>query len=144
VDEIDVGKLVEGMTADIEIGALSNQKIEGKLLRISPKAHKEEGSTLFEVEIEISDVGEIFLRAGYSANADIIITRKTDIILIPERLITMRDSMNFVEVADSLGVITERQIEIGLSDGISIEVTSGLDVGEIMVERPPREISISD
>lgn len=145
VDEIDVGKLYLGMTAEIEIGALSSQeKIEGKLTKISPKAHKEEGSTLFGVEIEIPESGSSYLRAGYSANADIIIRKKEDILLIPERLIRVKDSVQYVEVQDTLLNIEERQIETGLSDGIKIEVTEGVDEGEMLVERPPKEISISD
>ena len=145
VDEIDVGKLSEEMPAEIEIGALSSKdKISGMVTKISPKAHKEEGSTLFEVEIRIDDLGESFLRAGYSANADVIITKKEDIILIPERLIRMRDSVQFVEVQDSTLVITEREVETGLSDGINIEIVTGLDEGEIVVERPPKEIEVWD
>lgn len=143
VDEIDVGKLKEGMLAEIEIGALSSQeKVTGVVRKISPKAHKEEGSTLFEVEIRIDELGATFLRAGYSANADVIITRKEDIILIPERLIRTKDSAQFVEVQDSALVISERPVKTGLSDGINIEVTSGLEEGEVLVERPPKDIEI--
>ncbi len=141
VDEIDVGKLFVGMPAEIEIGAISGDRIEGKLVRISPKAHKEEGSTLFEVEISIHGGGDIFLRAGYSANADIIITKKEDIILIPERLIRLEDSVSTIELVDSMGVITEKEIKTGLSDGINIEVIEGVDVGMEIVERPPKEIT---
>jgi HlyD family secretion protein len=141
VDEIDVGRLREGMPAEIEIGALPNEKVTGVLQRISPKAHKEEGSTLFEVEISIEDTGRKFLRAGYSANADIIITKKEDILLIPERLISMSDSITTVEIEDSTGVVTVREIKTGLSDGINIEVVEGLKEGELLVERPPKEIT---
>ena len=145
VDEIDVGKLAEGMPAEIEIGALSSQdKVSGIVTKISPKAHKEEGSTLFEVEVQIDDVGATFLRAGYSANADVIITRKEDIVLIPERLIKTRDSLQYVEVEDSLKVITEREVKTGLSDGVNIEISSGLDSGEVLVERPPKDIEVWD
>lgn len=145
VDEIDVGKLTEGMEAEIEIGALSSsEKAIGTLNKISPKAHKEEGSTLFEVEIEISELGSSFLRAGYSANADIIILKKEDIVLIPERLIRFEDSVSYVELQDSLDVITKRIIETGLSDGINIEVVDGLVEGELVIERPPKEIEIWD
>ena len=142
VDEIDVGKLKEGMIADIEIGALSSrEKITGTLRKISPKAHKEEGSTLFEVEIVIDENSGNFLRAGYSANADIVITSKEEIILIPERLIrTKDDSTQYVEVVDSLDIVTTRDIETGLSDGINIEIVKGLDLDEMVVERPPKEI----
>ena len=145
VDEIDVGKLVVGMNTEIEIGALSSEnKIDGILTKISPKAHKEEGSTMFGVEIEIDNSGDIFLRAGYSANAEVVIRKKVDILLIPERLLILRDSSQFVEVEDSLKVITEREVTTGLSDGIRIEIIEGVDEGELIVERPPKEISISD
>lgn len=140
VDEIDVGKLHDGMAVEIEVGALSGDKISGVLKRISPKAHKEEGSTLFEVEIELDEVDLGFLRAGYSANADIIITRKEDILLVPERLVKIEDSLATVEVEDSLGIVTTVEIETGLSDGINMEVTTGLSEGDKLVERPPREI----
>ncbi len=143
VDEIDVGKLREGMTAEIEIGALTSQeKVSGVVTKISPKAHKEEGSTLFEVEVRIDDLGAAFLRAGYSANADVIITKKEGVVIIPERLIRTRDSVQFVEIQDTALAITEREIETGLSDGINIEIVSGLDSGEVLVERPPKEIEI--
>lgn len=142
VDEIDVGKLYQGMPCEIEIGAIPNEKIEGVLQKISPKAHKEEGSTLFEVEITIKDAGSLVLRAGYSANADVIITRKEDILLIPERLISIEDSISSVEIQDTLGVITTREITTGLSDGINIEVVEGLSEGDLVVERPPKEITV--
>ncbi|HWR83351.1 MAG TPA: efflux RND transporter periplasmic adaptor subunit [Candidatus Deferrimicrobium sp.] len=141
VDEIDVGKLREGMTVEIEIGALPNEKISGVLSKISPKAHKEEGSTLFEVEIAIGEVSRQFLRAGYSANADVIITRKENILLVPERLVKMKDSVVTVEVQDSAGIITTAEVKTGLSDGIKIEIIEGLSEGQLLVERPPKEIT---
>lgn len=141
VDEIDVGKLQVGMEVVLEIGALPNESVSGLLTRISPKAHREEGATLFEVEVEITAVGGIFLRAGYSANADVMITRKTDILLAPERLITMADSIATCEVMDTAGLITEREVTLGLSDGINIEIVAGLDEGELLIERPPKEIT---
>jgi HlyD family secretion protein len=140
VDEIDVGKLSVGMPVEIKVGAIPNDTIKGYLDKISPKAHKEEGSTLFDIEIVLTDVGKAFLRAGYSANADIIITRKADILLVPERLVKMTDSSSSVEVKDSIGIISERRIKTGLSDGINIEVVEGLSEGELVVERPPKEI----
>jgi len=141
VDEIDVGKLRVSMEVEMEIGALPNEKVFGKLTRVSPKAHREEGATLFEVEVEITDAGNNFLRAGYSANADIMITRKTDILLAPERLITMEDSVASCEIMDTAGVITSREVTVGLSDGINIEIVEGLEEGELLVERPPKEIT---
>ncbi len=141
VDEIDVGKLSLGMPVEIEIGAIPNQKIQGKLVKISPKAHKEEGSTLFEVEIAITESNGQFLRAGYSANADVIITKKDSILLVPERLVKFQDSVATVEVRDSIGTVTSLTIKTGLSDGINLEVTEGLKEGDLVVERPPKEIT---
>ena len=141
VDEIDVGKLKVGMTAEIEIGAIPNEKLTGILATISPKAHKEEGAILFEVEIHLDDLGDKILRAGYSANADVIISKKEDIILVPERLVKIEDLIATVEIMDSLGTIDTVIIETGLSDGINIEVVSGLKGGEKAVERPPKEIT---
>jgi len=142
VDEIDVGKLYEGMPVEIEIGAIPNKKISGILTKVSPKAHKEEGSTLFQVEIEIGrDTAQIALRAGYSANASIIINHKDSVLIVPERLVKMTDSVSTVEVKDSAGVVTTKTIKTGLSDGINIEVVSGLAENEQVVERPPKQIT---
>jgi HlyD family secretion protein len=141
VDEIDVGKLRIGMEVELEIGALPGAKVIGTLAKVSPKAHREEGATLFEVEVEITQSGDTFLRAGYSANASVMITKKTGILVAPERLITMQDSTASCEVMDSAGVITPREVTTGLSDGINIEIVSGLAEGELIVERPPKEIT---
>lgn len=141
VDEIDVGKLHPGMPVEIKVGALPKGNVTGQLVMISPKAHNDEGSTVFDVEISLIDVGESLLRAGYSANADIIITKKEDILLIPERLIEFVNDSAFVETQDSLGTITKIAVETGLSDGINIEIESGLSEGDLLVERPPKEIT---
>ncbi|SYZ74518.1 Efflux transporter, RND family, MFP subunit [Candidatus Zixiibacteriota bacterium] len=140
VDEIDVGKLKDGMAVDINVGAIPNDTLHGYLEKISPKAHKEEGSTLFDIEIRLQEVGKSFLRAGYSANADIIITKKADILLAPERLVKITDSSASVEVFDSLGAIVPKPVKTGLSDGMNIEIVEGLQEGDQIVERPPKEI----
>lgn len=141
VDEIDVGRLHTDLLVEIEVGALPDEKVYGSLTRISPKAHTEDGATLFEVEIAIDSQGTSFLRAGYSANASIIINRKEDILLVPERLVLMTDSTSSVEIQDTLGVVTNRYVKTGLSDGINIEIVEGVKEGELLVERPPKEIT---
>jgi len=140
VDEIDVGKLSIGMSAVIKVGALPKDTVRGKVLRISPKARQDQGSTVFEVEIRLTDIGSNLLRAGYSANADIIVNKKEDILVIPERLIEFVNDTAYVETHDSLGDTSRIAIEFGLSDGINIEITEGLSEGDMLVERPPREI----
>jgi HlyD family secretion protein len=141
VDEIDVGKLSEGLPAEIEIGAIPDKKLDGKLTKISPKAHRDQGSTLFEVEIIIDDLESGFLRAGYSANADMIIARADSVVVVPERLVRIEDSVFSVEIQDTTGVISTREVKTGLSDGINIEIVEGVEPGEMLVERPPREIT---
>jgi len=141
VDEIDVGKLFQGMTVELKIGALPKDKVTGTLTRISPKAYKQEGATVFDVEMDLDDVTGTNLRAGYSANADIIILKKDSILLVPERLVTMVGDSSFVEVQDSLGAISKLPVKTGLSDGLSIEIVEGLAEGALVVERPPREIT---
>jgi len=141
VDEIDVGKLKEGMPALLKIGALPNDTIQGVLYKISPKARREENATLFDVEIKITQKGSSLLRAGYSANADIIIKKKEDILVIPERLVEFVEDTAFVQLKDpSSGKIERRRIKTGLSDGLNIEVTEGLKEGDLLVEKPPKEI----
>ncbi len=140
VDEIDVGKLYEGMTAQIKVGALPDTKLEGKLSKISPKARKQDNTTLFDIEIEVTDTRDATLRAGYSANADVIINQKDSILVIPERLITFRGDTCTVERKDSAGIVDTVTIQVGLSDGLNIEVIEGLALNDKIVERPPKEI----
>jgi len=142
VDEIDVGKLREGMPVRIQIGALPSAHVDGRLTKIAPKAKTQEGSTLFDVEIVITGASGTTLRAGYSANADIVIQEKKEVLVIPERLVTFEKEKAFVEIpaADPKGEPTKREIKVGLSDGLSVEVLSGLKAGEQVVERPPKEI----
>jgi HlyD family secretion protein len=140
VDEIDVGKLREGMNTEIKVGALPDASLKGKLSKISPKAKKQDNTTLFDIEMEITDPGDKTLRAGYSANADVIINKKDSVLVIPERLVTFNADTARVEVKDSLGNINWVDIEVGLSDGLNIEVINGLALGDSVVERPPKEI----
>lgn len=143
VDEIDVGKLEEGMPADIKIGALPGSIIKGVVSRISLKAIKQDNATVFPIEIIITETEGAVLRAGYSANADIIIDRMEDAITLPERVITMREGRAFVEVPDSISATrVEKEIEIGLSDAITVAVIDGLKEGEKVYERPLRSLAI--
>jgi HlyD family secretion protein len=145
VDEIDVGKLRVGMPARIKIGALPNQEINGTVSRIAPQAKQEEGATLFSVEIELAPGTNIPLRAGYSANADVIIKEKKDVLMIPERLVTWEDDgkKSFVEIPAPKPDDEPKKVAIktGISDGLNVEVESGLQKGQKVVERPPKEIS---
>ncbi len=135
VDEIDVGKLKEGMEADIKIGALPEANVRGELTKISLKARRQDNATVFPVEIVITEEDGATLRAGYSANADIIIHKKTNSLLIPERVVSFRDGNAFVYIADGDGGSKEIEIVTGISDAINIEVVSGLNEGDRVLER---------
>lgn len=142
VDEIDVGKLHEGMPVRIKIGALPAASVTGRLTRIAPKASEKEGTTLFDVEAAIDKTEGITLRAGYSANADVIIQEKAGVLLIPERLVSFDKEKASVEVpgATAEAPPVKREIKTGLSDGLKLEVVAGLAEGEQVVQRPPKEI----
>jgi HlyD family secretion protein len=145
VDEIDVGKLNVGMTTRIKVGALPTDVVTGRVSRIAPQAQQKEGATLFDVEIELERSPKITLRAGYSANADIIIREKTEVLTIPERLVTFEDGGKKASVelpaADPKAQPKKVEIKTGISDGLNVEVVSGLKQGDKVVERPPKEIS---
>ncbi len=141
VDEIDVGKLNETMPARLKIGALPDAKVDGKVYKIAPKSRTAEGATLFDVEIELLPGPGVVLRAGYSANADIAVREKQDVLLIPERLVTFSDGKATVEVpGPGEGEPVKKDIKVGLSDGISVEVAEGLTDKDQVVERPPKKI----
>jgi len=141
VDEIDVGRLTEGMPVEITIGALPEASVSGRLAKISLKGHEEENATTFPVEIAVTPSAGTSLRAGYSANADVIIERRSDVLYIPERLVRFEDDGAHVTVWLGPDRTEDRTIETGLSDGINIEVVEGLGEGEKVLEPAPREIS---
>ncbi len=140
VDEIDVGRLKEGMTSELKIGALPQAEVTGSLTKISLKAEKRENATVFPIEIVVESAASSTLRAGYSANANIIIRRKDSVLTIPERVVTFRNDSAFVKVALADGREEERRITTGLSDAIRVEVLSGLTEGERIREKPVKTI----
>ena len=141
VDEIDVGKLKEGMPAHIKIGALPEAKVEGRVYKIAPKSKTAEGATLFDVEIELLPGKDVVLRAGYSANAEIAVREKKDVLLVPERLVTFADGKASIELpAPGDAPPTKKEIKTGLSDGMNVEVAEGLKEKDLVVERPPKKI----
>jgi len=145
VDEIDVGKMRISLPARIKVGALPTDVVTGRVTRIAPQAQKKEGSTLFDVEIDLDPGQKIVLRAGYSANADVVIREKKDVLTVPERLVIFEDGgkKTFVEVPGSTPKEEPKKVPVtlGLSDGLNVEIASGLKAGDKVVQRPPKEIS---
>lgn len=140
VDEIDVGKLREGMETELKVGALPNDTVKGTLRKIWLKAEKRENATVFPIEILIPVTRNSVLRAGYSANASIIITKKSDILMIPERVVTFRNDSAFVKVSLGPASSEDRLIKTGLSDAINIEVLAGLTENDEVLEKPVKKI----
>lgn len=140
VDEIDVGKLREGMECELKVGALPNDTVKGTLRKIWLKAEKKDNATSFPIEVLIPSSKNTVLRAGYSANASIIITKKVNVLMIPERTVTFRNDSAFVKVALGPQKEEEKLIKTGLSDAISVEVTDGLKEGDEVLEKPVKKI----
>lgn len=131
VDESEVGKIREGMPLKLIIGALEGESFDALLEYISPKGIEEEGAIQFEVRAAIEIQDSVFLRAGYSANADIVLEEKQDVMAIKESNLIFEDEDKiFVEVMSGPQQFEKRQIETGISDGINIEVVSGLSAEE--------------
>jgi HlyD family secretion protein len=131
VDEGEVGKLAVGTPLKITLGALEGTELDAKLKFIAPKGIEEAGAVQFKIEgdVEVSD--DVFIRAGYSANASIVLEKKDDILVIPEALLQFDKSTNkpYVELAvgaESDQKFERKDIEIGISDGVNVEILSGL------------------
>jgi len=140
VDEIDVGKMKEGMDVEIKVGALPSDTVRGILRKIWLKAEKKDNATVFPIEILIPSAQNTLLRAGYSANANIIIRKSADILMIPERVVTFRNDSSFVTIPSASGEGEVRAIRTGLSDAINVEVVSGLREGDDVLEKPVKKI----
>jgi HlyD family secretion protein len=141
VDEIDVGRISEGMTCELQVGAIPGETIKGHVILISLKAKKEDNTTVFPIEIRIDESDGAVLRAGYSANAHIIIARRDSVLSVPERVVIFRNDSTFVKIPKGENESEERSIKTGLSDAILIEVLEGLSEGEEVLEKEVKEIT---
>lgn len=130
VDEAEVGKISVGMDLTISIAAIQGQTFPAKLEYIAPKGVTIAGGTIeFQIRAALIPVDGVFVRAGYSATADIVLDRREKVLAVREGLITFEKGATFVEVETAPQVFERRSIEVGLSDGIHIEVKSGLAEG---------------
>jgi HlyD family secretion protein len=129
------------MTCELQIGALPGKSIKGHVKLISLKAKKEDNTTVFPIEIKIDETDGALLRAGFSANAHIIIAQRDSVLSIPERVVTFRNDSAFVKIPKGEMGSEERYIKTGLSDAILIEVTEGLSEGEEVLEKEVKEIT---
>jgi len=128
VDEGEVGKLKEGMPLDISLGALEDVNLKAKLRFIAPKGVEEQGAVKFKIEGDVVIDGDNFIRAGYSANASLVLERKEGILVLPEAVLQFDKKTDepFVEVETAEQKFERRPVEIGISDGIKVEILSGI------------------
>ena len=127
VDESEVGKLSEGMDLDLTIGALESINFGARLEYISPKGVEEEGAIQFEIRAAVNLQEGVFLRAGYSANADIVLDRRDSVLAIRESNLIFEDDKIYVEIETAPQQFEKKEIQTGLSDGITIELLGGID-----------------
>ncbi len=126
VDESEVGKIRAGMDLELTVGALPDKKIQAKLEHIAPKGKEENGAIQFEIKAAVEPQPDLFLRANYSANADIVLERADHVLAIDEGLLQFDGGKPYVEVETAPQKFERRDVVTGLSDGIQIEIKSGL------------------
>lgn len=143
IDETEVGRLTTGMTMKITIGALQDLKFDARLEYISPKATNQNGANQFEIKAAVNlPTSSEQIRSGYSANAEIVLAEARGVLSVPESAIEFSGNDTFVYVVKGNGkekTYERRKVTTGLSDGINIEIRSGLKKGETV--RGPKKVA---
>lgn len=130
VDEAEVGKLKIGMPLIVNLGAIQDKEFEARLKFIAPKGNEEQGAVQFKIEGDVYLDKDFFIRAGYSANASLVLERKDSILAIPEALLQFdkKTEKPYVEVQIKDQEFERKDIETGISDGINVEILSGITI----------------
>ncbi|MDO6807203.1 efflux RND transporter periplasmic adaptor subunit [Zobellia galactanivorans] len=128
VDEGEVAKLEVGTPLKISLGAVEGTELDAKLRFIAPKGIEETGAVQFKIEGDVEVKEGVFIRAGYSANASLVLEKKDDVLVIPEALLQFDKKIDkpYVEIETGDQKFERRDIEIGISDGVNVEIVSGL------------------
>ena len=129
IDETEVGRLVEGMPMKITVGALQDLRFDAVLEYVSPKAVENNGANQFEVKAAVTAVRDGKIRSGYSANAEIVLAKAEGVLSVPESAIEFSGDSTFVIVVGGTGeqkTYRRTHVVTGLSDGVNIEIKSGI------------------
>jgi HlyD family secretion protein len=126
VDEAEVAKIKEGMKLAIKVGAIEKDLLDGSLEYIAPKGKEIDGAIQFEIKAKVMVKEGVQIRANYSANADIVLDEKKQVLAIREALVQYKDDKPFVEVETKPQTFDKRDVKLGLSDGIKVEILSGV------------------
>jgi HlyD family secretion protein len=142
VDETEVGKLKLGMPLILSIGAIEDEKYDAVLEYIAPKGKEENGAIQFEIKADVKLKDNSFIRAGYSANADIVLDRKDSVMVISESLIKFEKEGDsaYVEIETQPQIFEKRYIKTGLSDGVNIEVKEGVGMNDKIKGQKQEEV----
>lgn len=132
VDEAEVAKLVIGMPLKVTLGAVQDKEFDAQLKFIAPKGNEEQGTVQFKIEGDVYLDNSVFIRAGYSANASLVLEKKDSVMVISEALLQFDKITNkpFVELKNDKGNYDRKDIELGISDGINVEVIKGLNMDD--------------
>ncbi|OUW76933.1 MAG: efflux transporter periplasmic adaptor subunit [Flavobacteriaceae bacterium TMED212] len=128
VDEADVAKLIIGMPLKVSLGAVQDKEFDAQLKFIAPKGNEEQGTVQFKIEGDVYLDNSVFIRAGYSANASLVLEKKDSVMCISEALLQFDKITNdpYVEIKNDKGKFVRKNIDLGISDGINVEVVKGL------------------
>lgn len=134
IDETEVGRLSTGMTMKITIGALQDLKFDARLEYIAPKATDQNGANQFEIKAAVNlPSNATNIRSGYSANAEIVLAEAKNVLAVPESAIEFDGDDTYVYVIKGEGdkqTYERRKVQTGISDGINIEIRSGVKPNE--------------
>lgn len=141
IDEAQAGKLKQGMDMNIVIGALQNKSFPGVLTMIAPKGKDANGTIKFPVEGDVKNPNNEYIRAGFSANGEIVLSSQKNALLLEESLIQYEKvggiDKSFVEVKQPDGKFKKVYVKLGASDGINVQILSGIDKNaEVKVWNP--------
>ena len=145
IDETEVGQVTTGMPMKITVGALQNLHFDAHLEYIAPKAVDNNGANQFEIKAAVIIAGQNRMRSGYSANAEIVLAEAQHVLTVPESTIEFSGKDTFVYVVKGSGkdqTYERRAVKTGLSDGVNIEIKSGLRAGEHV--RGPQTVDAND
>jgi len=128
LDESEVGKIKEGLPLEITVGAIENKTFDAVLDYIAPKGVEENGAIQFEIKGSLKKMDSTFIRAGLSANASIILDKAENVLAIKEALVQYDDKTKkpFVEIEKGNQDFEKRNVDLGISDGIYVEIKSGI------------------
>jgi HlyD family secretion protein len=126
IDETEIGKIKTGMELTLTIGAIEKETFSAVIEQIAPKGSSVEGTIQFDVEARVKPKPDQFIRAGYSASANIILDRRSQVLAVEEGNLVFEKDKTFAYAAKSTGGFEKREVKTGLSDGINIEIVTGL------------------